>query len=338
MEIKIYQINRNRDKNFVKFLHYKHLDNFQETKDINASIYDEVFRGDADCEDLEDVYRMFNTEGHPLHRGHSLSVSDIVVTKDGAYYCDSVGFQKIDFDEAKTQKPDNLMTVVYVEPHKAPYATEIVHTLEAEQKTVGGLIEPIYNDDETCLVGNEEAKLIGMEGNRYLDDGRSIIAGPFFVCGLTEDDFRGLTEEEVQKYMNKYAEPENISQEDETMATKKPTNTKAAAQKTPLTAKIDRMIERENATVKAYASVNIGGAFVIKDIAVVDGQKGMFARMPFRSYKTGSGDTKYSDIAFALTDEARQSLNDAVLGAYREALEESEDELPDEDESPAQSM
>ena len=123
-----------------------------------------------------------------------------------------------------------------------------------------------------------------------------------------------------------------------TMATKKPSYTKAAAQKTPLTAKIDRMIDRENATVKAYASVNIGGAFVIKDIAVVDGQKGMFARMPFRSYKTGSGETKYSDIAFALTDEARQSLNDAVLGAYREALEESEDELPDEDESLAQSM
>ena len=98
------------------------------------------------------------------------------------------------------------------------------------------------------------------------------------------------------------------------------------------------MIERENATVKAYASVNIGGAFVIKDIAVVDGQKGMFARMPFRSYKGANGETKYSDIAFALTDEARQSLNDAVLGAYREALEESEDELPDEDESPAQSM
>ena len=87
-----------------------------------------------------------------------------------------------------------------------------------------------------------------------------------------------------------------------------------------------------------FASVNIGGAFVIKDIAVVDGQKGMFARMPFRSYKTGSGETKYSDIAFAITDEARQSLNDAVIGAYREALEESEEELPDEDESLAQKM
>ena len=98
--------------------------------------------------------------------------------------------------------------------------------------------------------------------------------------------------------------------------------------KLSVTAKIDRMIEREDATVKAYASVNIGGAFVIKDIAVVDGQKGMFARMPFRSYKSSDGETKYSDIAFALTDEARQSLNDAVIGAYREALGESEDESP----------
>lgn len=123
------------------------------------------------------------------------------------------------------------------------------------------------------------------------------------------------------------------------MATKKPTNTKAAAQKTPLTAKIDRMIDRENATVKAYASVNIGGAFVIKDIAVVDGQKGMFARMPFRSYKTGSGETKYSDIAFALTDEARQSLNEAVLTAYKAELAQSEEqELDDPEDEPVQQM
>ena len=122
------------------------------------------------------------------------------------------------------------------------------------------------------------------------------------------------------------------------MATKKPTNTKAAAQKTPLTAKIDCMIEREDATVKAYASINIGGEFGIKDIAVVDGQKGLFARMPFRSYKSSGGETKYSDIAFAITDSARHSIEDAVIGAYREALGESEDELPDKDESPTQSM
>ena len=120
------------------------------------------------------------------------------------------------------------------------------------------------------------------------------------------------------------------------MATKK-ANTPSKP-KLSVSAKIDRMIDRENATVKAYASVNIGGEFVIKDIAVVDGQKGLLARMPFRSYKGANGDTKYSDIAFALTDSARQSVHDAVLGAYREALEEAEDELPDENESPQQSM
>lgn len=98
--------------------------------------------------------------------------------------------------------------------------------------------------------------------------------------------------------------------------------------KLSVTAKVDRMVDREDVKVKAYASVNLGGEFVIKDIAVVDGQKGLFARMPFRSYKSSGGETKYSDIAFAITDSARHSIEDAVIGAYREALEESEDESP----------
>ena len=108
--------------------------------------------------------------------------------------------------------------------------------------------------------------------------------------------------------------------------------------KLSVTAKIDRMIDREDAKVKAYASINIGGEFIIRDIAVVEGQKGIFAKMPFRSYKSSDGETKYSDIAFAITDSARHSIEDAVIGAYREALGESEDELPDKDESPTQSM
>ena len=151
MRIKIYQINPDRDKNKVKFHNLKNTRRFQGTADIDPSVYDEVFNGEVDSDNLEEIFRQFNTEGHPLHRGHSLFVSDVVVTKDGAYYCDSIGFQKVDFDESLTQKPDNLMTVVYVEPHKAPYIAEIEHTLEAEQKAVGGLIEPIYMGD-VCLV------------------------------------------------------------------------------------------------------------------------------------------------------------------------------------------
>lgn len=169
-----------------------------------------------------------------------------------------------------------------------------------------------------------DCKLIGEDGNI------------FNLMGLAARTLRHSRLAEQATEMTGCIHECGSYDEDLCMATKKTNN--ATKSKIPVSAKIDRMIERENATVKAYASANIGGAFVIKDIAVVDGQKGMFARMPFRSYKTGSGETKYSDIVFALTDEARQSVNDAVLGAYREALEESEEELPDEDESPAQKM
>lgn len=85
MNIKIYQINSDRDKNRVKFMGLKETVRFQNKAQINSDIYDRVFTGDVDCEDLEDVYRLFNTKGHPLHRGHSLSVSDIVVTDEGAF-------------------------------------------------------------------------------------------------------------------------------------------------------------------------------------------------------------------------------------------------------------
>ena len=215
MRIKIFQIDREKDKNGVKFMHTDRLEKLQGTTDIDASLYKEVFSGEVDAADLEDVYSMFNCEGHPLYRGHSMSISDVVKTEDGAYFCDLVGFKKIDFDESKTTKPDNLLNVVYVEPNKPAYAAEVEHTLEGEQRAVKGMIECIYcHDDNTCVVANEEAKLIGMEGNRRFGNGKSIIAGPFFVVGLEGDGFRSLTEEEQAKYLEKYAEPEQISQEE----------------------------------------------------------------------------------------------------------------------------
>ena len=215
MRIKIFQIDHEKDKNGVKFMHTDRLEKLQGTTNIDASLYKEVFNGEVDAADLEDVYSMFNCEGHPLHRGHSMSISDVVKTEDGAYFCDIVGFKKIDFDESKTTKPDNLLKVVYVEPNKPAYAAEVEHTLEGEQRAVKGMIECIYcHDDNTCVVANEEAKLIGMEGNRRFGDGKSIIAGPFFVVGLEGDGFRSLTEEEQAKYLEKYAEPEQISQEE----------------------------------------------------------------------------------------------------------------------------
>lgn len=60
-----------------------------------------------------------------------------------------------------------MIKVVIVEPNKPAYITEIEHSLKGMKEAVGGLIEPIYylNDPNAVMVGNEEAKLIGMDGN-----------------------------------------------------------------------------------------------------------------------------------------------------------------------------
>lgn len=208
MRVKIYQINAERDVYRNKFL------NLTDGQLPDPSTYDEVFDAEIQEDNLETIYTRFNTEYHPLFRGHSLSVSDVVAMNGKAYCCQSVGFVEVPFDESQTMKPDNLMRVVYVEPNKPPYIAEISHTLEAEQRAVQGLIEVVYphNGDDICYICNEEGKLIGMEGNRTIYGGNTILAGPFFICGLTEDDFRGLTDEEVTKYMEVFKEPEQISQ------------------------------------------------------------------------------------------------------------------------------
>lgn len=210
-------MNTDRDRHLIKFLGLESMKKSMGVDSVDSSLYDEVFNAELDTDNLEEIYTRFNTEKHPLHRGHALSVSDVVVTDKGAFFYDSVGFKQIEFDESQTQKPENLMRVLYVEPSKAPYEAEIGNDLRSMQRAVGnGLIEPIFMDDGCVLVGNEEGKLRGMQGNRHLDGG-GIIAGPFFICGDAGEDFRSLTDEEVNKYMEKYAEPENIS-DDETQS------------------------------------------------------------------------------------------------------------------------
>ena len=135
MHIKIYQINSERDPDRAKFM------GLNRVKDIDPASYDEVFSGDVDCKNLEDVFVKFNTDGHPLHRGHSLSVSDVVLTEDGAYFCDTIGFKDIDFDESKAHKPDDLLKIVYVEPNRPPFISEVCNDLKSLQRAVDGSVQ-----------------------------------------------------------------------------------------------------------------------------------------------------------------------------------------------------
>ena len=103
--------------------------------------------------------------------------------------------------------------------------------------------------------------------------------------------------------------------------------------------RIDRMVDREDSKVRAYASANIGGAFAIHGIRVVDSQKGLFVQMPQSSYQK-DGKTVYQDIFHPITADARTKLNSAVLSAYEQHLQMEETSAQDmaapaEDEAPA---
>lgn len=104
------------------------------------------------------------------------------------------------------------MKVVMVEPNKPAFITEIGDDLQSMKEVVGGLIEPIYylDNPKAVMVGNEEAKLIGLEGNRRFGD--RIVAGTFFICGDNGEDFCSLPDDLCEKYVQQFAVPESIEQ------------------------------------------------------------------------------------------------------------------------------
>ena len=107
MKIKIFQIDHEKDENRVRFMSYDFTEKFG---GFNPDIYRNVFDGDVQTNDLEGVYRIFNTDERPeTYHGSSLSVSDVVevqddtsTTKKGFYFCDSIGFKKVDFNDSQS--------------------------------------------------------------------------------------------------------------------------------------------------------------------------------------------------------------------------------------------
>lgn len=73
---------------------------------------------------------------------------------------------------------------------------------------------------------NDEGKLLGLPWNRALTDDHGvpydIVCGTFFVAGLKEDDFASLTEQQIEKYKDKYSNEMILSVPKQPEAHKKP--------------------------------------------------------------------------------------------------------------------
>ncbi len=119
--------------------------------------------------------------------------------------------------ESIAQLPRREISIVLCEPGKLAKEATIEASLESYQKIVGGYIEAYYPFEEpVCIVCNEEGKINGLPLNRaiYADPDRremlDIIAGTFFVCDCSGENFSSLSPDQLRRYTEQFKYPERF--------------------------------------------------------------------------------------------------------------------------------
>ena len=78
--------------------------------------------------------------------------------------------------------------------------------------------------------------------------------------------------------------------------------------------------------MKAIVSVTFDDQFVVHDIKVIEGDNGIFIAMPSRKMPNN----EFKDIAHPINIETRTEIQEKVLKAYEEKLNEPEEASTDE--------
>ena len=94
MKYEIYQVKEEQER-FYAFVGFDYvIKNFGK---VRRSCYDKVYEGEEENITLDDIFRKFNIERPIDFKGHSLSVSDVVIADGKAFYCDDFGWKEIEF-------------------------------------------------------------------------------------------------------------------------------------------------------------------------------------------------------------------------------------------------
>ncbi len=97
-----------------------------------------------------------------------------------------------------------------------------------------------------------------------------------------------------------------------------------------------RVFPVDEEKLKAYASIVLDACFIVNDLKVIEGKRGLFISMPSRRRKRGG----YRDVAHPLNNETRRMIEESVLAEYQRALGDAaagvrlaphDDELPDDE-------
>lgn len=78
----------------------------------------------------------------------------------------------------------------------------------------------------------------------------------------------------------------------------------------------------QDSKMKAIVSITIDDEFVVHDIKVIDGEKGLFIAMPSKKATDG----EYRDIAHPINSETRDRIQKIILESYEKALLEPDNE------------
>ena len=81
-----------------------------------------------------------------------------------------------------------------------------------------------------------------------------------------------------------------------------------------------RKITKEG-KMKAVVSITLDDEFVVHDIKVIEGEKGLFVAMPSKKATDG----EYRDIAHPINSSTRENLQRVILKSYEKALDEPEE-------------
>jgi len=72
---------------------------------------------------------------------------------------------------------------------------------------------------------------------------------------------------------------------------------------------------KENGRLKAYATIVFDNDFIVRDLKIIEGNKGLFVSMPSRRRKDGS----FRDIVHPLNSETRSMIEQNIIAEYERA-------------------
>ena len=80
-----------------------------------------------------------------------------------------------------------------------------------------------------------------------------------------------------------------------------------------------RKITKEG-KLRAIVSITLDNEFVVHDIKVIEGEKGLFIAMPSKK----SADGEFRDIAHPINSSTRENIQSVIIEKYQESLTEEE--------------